>query len=217
MMARRSPILGTTTPVRPPMTITVMMPTKVSDHADLGRAPAELVLRVEHPHRGQRVVRHLVEEHREQQPRHHGQMGQAPEGAEWIGARPFELAAPLGRQRLGQHEEAEDHVGQRQRGGDEERRARIEVLGHEAADDRPEREAGTPGGADEAEIPGAIFVVADVADVSRPPRRTRRRTRPPRRGRRTATSSRWPCRSAGSPRRTRPATTTTPAGARCGR
>ena len=152
MMARRSPILGTTTPVKPPMTITVMMPTKVSDMPTSAGAPAELVLRVEHPHRGQRVVRHLVEEHREQQARDHGQMGQALEGAERIGARPLELAAPLGRQRLGQHEVAEDHVGQRQRRGDEERRARIDVLGDEAADDRPEREAATPGRADEAEI-----------------------------------------------------------------
>jgi hypothetical protein len=69
------------------------------------------------------------------------------------------------RQRLGQDEQAKDHVGHGQSRGDEEGRTRIDVRGDKAADDRPEREAGTPGGSDETEIPGAVLIVAHVADV----------------------------------------------------
>src|SRR5687768_4973326 len=92
-------------------------------------------------------------------------MGEALERAEWIGARPLELAAPLHRQRLRQYEPAESHVRKRERRGREERRAQAYVFRHEPADHRPQRETAAPRRTDEPEVLGAIAVVTDVADV----------------------------------------------------
>ena len=217
MIARRSPILGTTTPVRSAHDEHRHDADEGQRHARSRPAPAELVLRVEHPHRGQRVVRHLVEEHREQQARHHGQMGEAPEQRrmDWrasIRTCGAARAAATRAARRSRRSRSPGPARPAMKNG-----ARGSSARDQAADHRAEREAGAPGGADEAEILGAIFVVADVADVC-----ARGRERGAEHARHGAADEqprhrRWPCRSAGNPRRTRPATTTTPAGARCGR
>lgn len=82
-----------------------------------------------------------------------------------IGAPHFEAPPALGRQRLLEHEETEQRVGDRDGGGDEERRARAIGVADDAAECGADDEADAEGGTREAEIRGALLRRRNVGDV----------------------------------------------------
>ncbi len=86
-----------------------------------------------------------------------------PERAERIGARQLEAAA-IGRlQRFRQQEAGGDEIQESDQGRPIEGHPHAK-LAEQAADDRPEREAGAEGDADQAEIARTIAVIADIGD-----------------------------------------------------
>ena len=81
-----------------------------------------------------------------------------------IGAPQFEFAAVFGGQRFLQHEKAEQRIGERKTGGDEEGQARA-IFAQHATDRRSDDEADAEGRTDEPEIRRALFRRRDIGDI----------------------------------------------------
>ncbi len=82
-----------------------------------------------------------------------------------IGAPKLEFATPLGRQGFLQHHKAEQRIGEREGGRDEERRAGAPMIADDAAECRPDDEADAEGRARQSEIRRALLGRRHVRDI----------------------------------------------------
>ena len=87
------------------------------------------------------------------------------ERADRIRAPPLKRPSSLGGKRLREHEEPVTQIDETERRGGEKRSARSETP-EEPANSRPDDEADSKSGADDAEILGALLGRTDVGDVS---------------------------------------------------